>query len=419
MATLACRNGTFIARFTFNGREYKRLLKTDNEVHAAAALRRIEDTIHWLTIGHKAVPGGVDAGDYIVSGGTLVTPPTVPKPRVVVTLDEAVAQYQDNLGHLAESNRSTIGTHLRNFKKVMNRKVQLPLDHINGGDLHAYLQVRLKNRSSSTVSKERETLIQFFRWAERLEFLEESPANDLIPIKSSVDPSSFRTVAEIQAIHARGGLSKQEAWALWDCLYLGSEEIADILALVRERGKWDVSFMLHAIPAYSGMRRGEMLRLKWPDIEFDQNSLVARSRKQSRFLEETIRHIDMHPELRSLLLEWKDKRPRGQYVICHADSLEPLNPNDANKRFWQPLRHTNWCLSSRKNRFKIGFHTYRHSFASNLASRGVDQRIIDAWMGHQTEVMRKRYRHLFPKDRRSAIESFSFTKDAGAITYKI
>jgi len=28
-------------------------------------------------------------------------------------------------------------------------------------------------------------------------------------------------------------------------------------------------------------------------------------------------------------------------------------------------------------------------------------------MGHQTEAMRKRYRHLFPKDRRSAIESFS------------
>ena len=57
--------------------------------------------------------------------------------------------------------------------------------------------------------------------------------------------------------------------------------------------------------------------------------------------------------------------------------------------------------------FKINFNRYRHSFASNLAAAGVDQRVIDEFMGHQTEPMRKRYRHLFPKTRRSAIESFS------------
>jgi integrase len=58
----------------------------------------------------------------------------------------------------------------------------------------------------------------------------------------------------------------------------------------------------------------------------------------------------------------------------------------------------------------VGFHTYRHSFASNLAAAGVDQRIIDEFMGHTTEAMRKRYRHLFPKDRRSAMASFSLAK---------
>jgi hypothetical protein len=33
-------------------------------------------------------------------------------------------------------------------------------------------------------------------------------------------------------------------------------------------------------------------------------------------------------------------------------------------------------------------------------------------MGHQAEEMRKRYRHLFPKDRRSAIERLSFAPPA-------
>src|SRR5207302_9797769 len=98
--------------------------------------------------------------------------------------------------------------------------------------------------------------------------------------------------------------------------------------------------------------------------------------------------------------------PWGQLVVCDCN-LAQLTPSQANQRFRQPLRGTKWCLASRRNRFKIGFHTYRHSFASNLAAAGVDQRIIDEFMGHQTEAMRRRYRHLYPKDRRSAIESFS------------
>ena len=32
----------------------------------------------------------------------------------------------------------------------------------------------------------------------------------------------------------------------------------------------------------------------------------------------------------------------------------------------------------------LGWHVLRHSFASNCAAKGVDQRLIDEWMGHQT-----------------------------------
>ncbi len=176
-------------------------------------------------------------------------------------------------------------------------------------------------------------------------------------------------------------------------------DLGRLLALVRERAGKDYAHLLHAIPAYTGMRRGEVLRLRWSDVEFDQDSIVARSKKQSRQQAETARRIDLHPELKALLLAWRERRPRGQFVICEPDSDSPIGMQAATRYFCQPLRGTPWCLSSKKRWFKIGFHTYRHSFASNLAARGIDQRIIDEWMGHQTEVMRKRYRHLFPKDR--------------------
>jgi integrase len=327
----------------------------------------------------------------------------------VPTLDAALQEY---LGHLAESHRYTIGVHLRNLKKKVPGKLDQPLDQISYRDLEGFIQGRLKERSRTTVSKERETVLQFFDWAVARAYLTKPPTEELAPVKTDGNRSSkFKTVEEIEAIIARGGLTTAQEWALWDWLYLTPTEIADLLATVRERARWEVSFILHALPSYTGMRRSELLRLQWIDVAFDHSTLPARSRKQSRQEVETQRQIDLHPELKTILIGWQKQRPKGQYVLCDDDNLRPLTPREANSRFWQPLRGTKWCLCSHKNRFKLGFHVYRHSFASNLAAAGVDQRVIDEWMGHQTESMRRRCRHLFPKDRRSAIESFSLSPE--------
>ena len=126
----------------------------------------------------------------------------------------------------------------------------------------------------------------------------------------------------------------------------------------------------------------------------------------------TKRQIDLHPELKSLLADWKRQRPRGQLVLAAKRGSLPLPRDQANRLFWQPLRKTKWTLSGRRKWFKLGFHTYRHSFASNLAAAGIDQRIIDEFMGHQTDEMRRRYRHLFPAAKRSAIVCFSLVAPA-------
>ena len=66
--------------------------------------------------------------------------------------------------------------------------------------------------------------------------------------------------------------------------------------------------------------------------------------------------------------------------------------------------HFNSALLGTKWQHVHGYHVFRHSFASNLRAAGIDQRVIDEWMGHQTEEMRRRYRHLFPEQQRMAIE---------------
>jgi integrase len=407
MANLGKKNGTYVARFRFQGKEFKRSLKTTDRKAAEAAMHRVEDALHRLAINVITVPEGVDAGDFIVSGGTLQTPEPQPRPRVVPTLEKAIGEYSENLGHLADSNRVTVRGHLRNLKAKLAARTGTAIDLVETQDLERFLQARLKERSSTTVSKERFTVIQFFDWAVRQGYLPASPAADMTRVKAAGDLPAFKTYGEIEAIVARGGLSPREVLGLWDCLFLSPAEIADLLDTVRSRARHEVSIILHAVASYTGMRRGEVMRLRWGDVEFEQDTIVARSKKQSQQEREVSRRIDLHPELKAILLGWRQRRTSGQFVASDPGGLGPLTSRQTSTRFFQPLRGTKWCLSSRKDWFKVGFHTYRHSFASNLAAAGIDQRVIDEWMGHTTEAMRKRYRHLFPRDRRSAIESFS------------
>jgi integrase len=409
MANLGKKGDLYVARFRFQGKEYKKSLKTEQAADARAAMHGIERAIHGLTTGLLQIPPGVDPGDFIVSGGTLREARSTR--RRVPSLADLIDDYLANLSHKAASSVYTEGVHLRNLKKKLGPRADAPADRIARRDLEHYLQARLKERTPSTVHKERDTIGSLFKWAVAHGYFDASPAAGLTPIREEVELPPFRTVSEIEALIARGGLIDSESANLWDCLYLPPVEIAGLLQTVRDRAEKDFSHLLHAIPAYTGMRRGEVIRLRWPDVEFDQERVIARSRKQSRRTVEVARRIDLHPELKRELLAWRERRPFGQYVVCQQGDAEPLDPDLANRCFWQPMRGTTWCLKSKKNWFKVGFHTYRHSFASNLAARGVDQRIIDEWMGHQTEAMRKRYRHLFPEDRRLAIRAFSLSVD--------
>jgi integrase len=409
MANLGQKDGIFHVRFRFRGKEYKKSLKTHDERAAEAACHVIELTMHRLLTGQLQVPPAVDPGDFIVSGGTLLKPVESPIPRVALPSTRQLAdEYSTSVKNLlAPSYHYSQAMHLRHLVRHLGARADAPCDRIGFRDLDKYIKARLAVRHPNTAERERITLLQFYKWAVRQRYVPESPAAALVPIKGGEDRPPFRTISEINSIIERGGLRDAEIPDLWECLYLSPAEIAIVLATVRPNARVDYSFLLHAIPAYTGMRRGEILRLRWVDVDLADGYISARSRKQSRRKRETVRRIDLHPELKKELLAWRQQRPQGQHVICDASTLEPINNDRANRCFWQPMRHTQWCLDNTKDWFKIGFHTYRHSFASNLAAAGVDQRVIDEFMGHQTEGMRKRYRHLFPRDRRSAIESFS------------
>ena len=77
---------------------------------------------------------------------------------------------------------------------------------------------------------------------------------------------------------------------------------------------------------------------------------------------------------------------------------QPITDGQAWKAFRTAVGSSRWKVLR-------GYHAFRHSFASNLAAAGIDARVICDVMGHQTEDMEKRYRHLFPEQRRAAVLS--------------
>ena len=51
MAHLSQKNGVYLVRFTFRGKEFKKSLRTRNRTDALAAIGIVSTTIHRLTVG--------------------------------------------------------------------------------------------------------------------------------------------------------------------------------------------------------------------------------------------------------------------------------------------------------------------------------------------------------------------------------
>ena len=79
-----------------------------------------------------------------------------------------------------------------------------------------------------------------------------------------------------------------------------------------------------------------------------------------------------------------------------APTSGPHTPKECHDHFKRTLRGGAWQVVR-------GLHVLRHSFISCLAAAGVDQRIIDDIVGHQSEEMRRRYRHLTPALKSQAV----------------
>lgn len=167
------------------------------------------------------------------------------------------------------------------------------------------------------------------------------------------------------------------------------------------------------IAAYYGLRRSEVLGLKWDAIDFDKKTLTIKHKivndysdgKEIIIGEDKLKNassrrtLPLIPHIEKLLLE--ERKKQGYYslllkkgynnkyseYVCRDNLGNLITPNYITDHF----RH----MIKKHGLKKLRFHDLRHSCASLLLASGISMKQIQEWLGHSTfNVTANFYSHL-------------------------
>lgn len=145
----------------------------------------------------------------------------------------------------------------------------------------------------------------------------------------------------------------------------------------------------------TGMRRGEMLALRWDDVNFEGNyisinkSFSANCQTGKGILKapktkDSVRMIGLVPELKAQLLQYKQTQGECHtFVISQAKTDAMVNPNN----FARLVRQ--WCKTAGVS--GISSHIGRHTFATRLHQLGFDTKTIMHFTGHGNSQTLERF----------------------------
>jgi len=223
-----------------------------------------------------------------------------------------------------------------------------------------------------------------FNYAVDDEILESNPTVGLGKFTRSAAKTTFAAVA----------LTREEARVFLD----KSKEIAPEY------------FPIFAVGLRAGLRRGELVALRWGDVQFgkDENDpnryiLVQHNfvlREHTNTKSKKTRRVDMSRQLRSILLEHREKALLKAFMdgkatiaddlVCPSPEGSVLDPDNLYKRYFLPVPE-----ASGLRKFRL--HDLRHTFGSLLIQDGASLKYVCEQMGHSSiKVTADTYGHLIP-----------------------
>ena len=135
---------------------------------------------------------------------------------------------------------------------------------------------------------------------------------------------------------------------------------------------------------HTGMRRGEILQLKWPDVDSKNRMITIQLSKSGKK-----RMIPIDNTLMETLTALPSRFQKGYVFPSRVKPGQPM----------VDLNHTFRRLVDKVGIENVRFHDLRHTFASHLVMNGVDIKTVQELLGHANVTMTMRYSHLAPVHR--------------------
>jgi integrase len=154
---------------------------------------------------------------------------------------------------------------------------------------------------------------------------------------------------------------------------------------------------LYVLAIYTGMRQGELLALRWEDVDLEAGVLrvrgtkTARSRRTVKLSQTALEALTGH--LTRQLGEEIDRASdswRENGLVFATEIGTPLNRHNLTQRSF-------WPLLERAGLPRIRFHDLRHTCATLLLSKGVHAKFVQELLGHATiAITLDTYSHVLP-----------------------
>jgi integrase len=375
-----------------------------------------------------SIPSGCDVVTFIKYDGKPPNEPPLPALKAVTlaALRDDYLKLHANV--LDPRTVADMKGHWKHLARLLKEKTEA--EHLMLPNLQDYVLARVEEGvESATAKKEVVTLRTCWNWGVRMGMVKGAFPNRGLRYPKGREKPPFMTLAEVTARIAAG-----EPVDLWESVFLTIAETDELLQCVEQRAQHPWIYPVFCFAAHTGARRGEILRVRLTDLDLTAGTVLIREKKRRRDVHESTRRVPLSPRLKEVLTAWLAEHPGGLYLFAHArvvkrskkrsrttghksEKTRPsshkgrmatvtvrtgrpegsLTRNEIHDHFHRTLAGTKWENLS-------GLHVLRHSFISNCAAAGTDQRLIDGWVGHTTEEMRQRYRHLIPSVEQAAIK---------------